>query len=130
MSIYNTFIRSIRIYNCCLWSANANTRKKTDSIHRTQLRRILKNYYPNINSNSELYKNTRTENLSIFVAKRRKTHWGHILRHNEAFKEAYLYLSTVPMKKCRKANYFNTIRNDFGTDMLSILRRKAVEREV
>ena len=97
-----TYIRSILIYNSSSWSENANTKKKIDSIHRKHLRRILKISYPKIISNSELYKITRTENLSIFVAKRRKTHWGHILRHNEAFKKAYLYLSTIPMKKCHK----------------------------
>ena len=130
VSKYNTYIRSIPIYNCRAWSENANIRNKIDTIHRKLLRRILKIYYPKTISNSELYKLTRTENVSNFVAQRSKTHWGHILRQNEAFKDAYLYLSTISMKKYRKANYFKTIRNDFGTDVLSILRRKAVEREV
>ena len=117
MSIYNVYVRFILLYNCSTWVSNNTIKNKPDSFHRRQLRHCFNVYYPKIIKNDHLYELTKQEKLSEFVAKRRVSHLGHILRRNTPTRDTLHYITTMqPKPKCSKqANLKKTYRDDLGS---------------
>ena len=129
IAIYNTYVRSVLVYDASTWVSNVTINNQINIIHRKQLRGALNIRYPKTIHNNDLYALTKTEELSTFIQKRRRAHWGHVLRHDGALYDVYNYVQRQPMKrKNRKNNIFSNIRKDFGTDILQRLKEQADER--
>ena len=97
--------------------SNTTIKNKLDSFHRRQLRQCLNVYYPKIIKNDHLYELTKQEKLSEFVAKRRVSHLGHIIRRNTPTRDTLHYITTLqPKPKCSSsANLTKTYRDDLGS---------------
>ena len=81
--LYEAQVVSVMMYNSSCCAAPKTVMEKLDVVHRRHLRTILKYKYPNIISNSNLYKRCNTEALSARVARDRWRMLGHVLRGPE-----------------------------------------------
>lgn len=80
---YNTFVKSILLYNLAAVAVTDCWLKKVDAFHRKHLRQILHIHYPNTIHNIALYNKTGEIPISVQITGRRWTYFGHALRSNE-----------------------------------------------
>ena len=73
IAIYNTYVRSALVYNASTWMSNVTNNQL--KIFHEQLRSALDIRYPKTIHNNELYSMTKTQEISVFIQKRR-AHWG------------------------------------------------------
>ena len=80
MEIFNAFIRSVYMYNTCLWTVTSKTKNKIDATQRKLLRKALNIKWPTKISNENLMKTTKQEIWSKIIQKQRIRWFGHALR--------------------------------------------------
>ena len=78
------------------WALNQKEVAELEAFHRKQLRSVLGIFYPNIISNEDLYKTTKTERLGIEIIIARWKMLGHVLRmpNKTPAKQAMLWYFT------------------------------------
>ena len=80
LNYFVTFVNSIFLYNCGLWTLTVKLEHQIDTFQRAFLRKILGITYPRKITNVELYKVTQQEPWSTVCRKRRITLFGHTCR--------------------------------------------------
>ena len=75
-----TYIRSIILYNCSIWTPVEEVFKRIEAFERKRLRKLFRVLYPNRMTNNELMKQSDFENIREIIDKRRWSYLGHILR--------------------------------------------------
>lgn len=84
IKIFNSCIKSILLYGAETWKQDENTTKKLQTFVNKSLRKILKIYWPNKITNTELWERTKQTNVSTTV-KEKKWKWiGHTLRKDQS----------------------------------------------
>ena len=94
--LYNAYVKPILTYNMSTWALNQKEVAELEAFHRKQLRSVLGIFYPNIISNEDLYKTTKTERLGIEIIIARWKMLGHVLRmpNKTPAKQAMLWYFT------------------------------------
>ena len=118
--IFNTFVSSIFLYNCELWTVTKHLENKIDIIQRSLLRRILKIKLVDKIRNSKIYECTQTTPWSETTKSRRLSWFGHLLRLPEE----------TPARQALK-EFTRNVKRPVGkpkTIWLSVLK-KDLERE-
>jgi hypothetical protein len=118
LKLYNAFIKPILLYNSATLTAAQININKMDIIHRKHLRIIFGIFYPNIVSNSNLYKisNSRPITDEIFIS--RWKYIGHLLRQSikhpafNVMQNFYQQASPNKNYKGRKITLPKQINND------------------
>ena len=80
----NALIESIFLYNCEVWTLDANLERRIDVFQRSLLRRVLGIRLREHVSNCELYKRAKTIRWSEKVKDRRLSWFGHMCRLPES----------------------------------------------
>ena len=68
-SYLETFVSSIFLYQCCIWTLTVKREREIDIIQRRYLRRLIGIRYPKKITNNELYKITRQTPWSVICKK-------------------------------------------------------------
>ena len=82
LTLYNTLVLPILLYNCATWSLTKKQLHKLDTFHRKQLRRIIGIRWPNKISNIDLYTKCKCSPLSDSLQYKRLKQFGHVLRRD------------------------------------------------
>ena len=77
---FNSFITSIFLYNCELWTMDKKAEHKIDVFQRSLLRRMMKLSWQDKVTNEELYQRTNQTRWSNVIRTRRMAWFGHLLR--------------------------------------------------
>lgn len=77
---FESFVASIFLYNCGLWTTTKEINEKIDVIQRRFLRRILKVRWPKKMTNEKIYEITKQIPWSELVRKRALNWLGHLMR--------------------------------------------------
>ena len=80
LRLYNAYVYPLFIYNLGAVAYTKAQLHKLDTIHRRQLRRLLRIFYPNTIHNKMLYQRCRTAPMSVIHIETRWKLFGHILR--------------------------------------------------
>ncbi|XP_064646185.1 uncharacterized protein LOC135499369 [Lineus longissimus] len=83
LRVFNTYLRSIFLYNSELWTPTAKLEQEIDAFQRTLLRKLLGIRWPQRISNEDLNKKTQLEPWSQDTKRRRLSWFGHLLRLSE-----------------------------------------------
>ena len=131
ISIFNTMISSIFLYNSEIWTMTKAMQEKIDTFQRNNMRRILNIRYPRKIRNEDLYKITKQQPWSEKVKRRRLSFFGHIARlpENAPAKQAVSEFRNTKTKKLRggqKLTWFKLVENDLKT--LNINIEQALEQ--
>ena len=120
-----TYVTSIFLYNCELWTISEDGEANIDGFHRKLLRTTVLNIkWPKKMSNEDVYKITRQSKWSEIIKLRRASWFGHLLRLPETTpaRQALSY-ALKPMSRTRgrpKLNWIRVIteqlKNDFNLD--------------
>jgi hypothetical protein len=81
-------VKSILLYGCKTWQVNQETCKKLKSFVNHCLCRIVKVRWPVIITNDELWKQTNEIEITEQITRYNWNRIGHILRKENAVKEA------------------------------------------
>ena len=82
--IFKTNVMAVLLYGSESWKVTKTICHKLDVFQRRCLRRILRIFWPNVISNTELHRRTDTTPLSMEI-KRRRWRWiGHVSRMEES----------------------------------------------
>ena len=80
---FNTYVKTIFMYNSELWALNKTSNKSIDSFHRRLLREAINRKWPKSQyTNEELYNITKEEPWSETIRRRRMKWTGHLMRLN------------------------------------------------
>ena len=99
ISNISSISRPYYIYSIAAISLKDNEKEKLDSHHRSQLRRLLRIFYPKKISNERLYERTGTNPISIEITKARWSFLGHILRGADQKNTCLHHNGTIFSKK-------------------------------
>lgn len=80
MQVFDAFVRSVYMYNTCLWTVTNRIRNKIDATQRRLLRKAMDIKWPTVITNEELMKTTKQEPWSTIIQKQRIRWLGHALR--------------------------------------------------
>ena len=80
VDLVESLVMSILLYNSCCWGLRKCDIEGIEVLQRHMLRRVCNIKYPEIISNRNLYKVTKTKPASIRIAKGRWQYFGHALR--------------------------------------------------
>ena len=78
--MYNACVVPILTYNLATVGFTLTQERQLNAHHRKQMKHVLGIFYPQKISNEKLYEKTKTEPLSIQIARLRMGLFGHILR--------------------------------------------------
>lgn len=115
--IFDTYISSIYLYNCELWTLTETLETSIDAFQRRLLRSTVLNIrWPRKMRNEDVYRITKQTKWSIEIARRRISWLGHLFRlpENTPAKIA-LNRALEPMKRNRgrpKLMWITMIRNE------------------
>ena len=127
--VFQTYISSIFLYNCEIWSLSETQNKLIDAFQRKQLRYAINIHYPKFITNVKLYEITGAEPWSITIKRRRLNLLGHVLRLDEETPVRQALLEAVePYKRGRgrpPTNWLQTIQKDLADEFI---RRGSVYR--
>ena len=77
---FNTYVMSVLLYNCELWTLTKTLNDKLDAFHRRLLRYAIGAHYPKIIKNEDIYIITEAIPLSNTIKRRRLSWFGHLMR--------------------------------------------------
>ena len=77
---FNTYVMSVLLYNCELWTLTKTLNDKLDAFHRRLLRYAIGAHYPKIIKNEDIYVITESIPLSNTIQRRRLSWFGHLMR--------------------------------------------------
>ena len=80
--MYNACIKPILMYNTSAMASTQVIMEKLNTTHRRQLRHLLNIFYPIKISNTELYRATKQQTISLQITESRWKLFGHILRQH------------------------------------------------
>ena len=80
MKIFDCLVRSIYMYNACLWTVTETIKKQIDAFQRKMLRIAINIRYPQIITNNKLIEITKQEPWSKTIDKQRLKWYGHCKR--------------------------------------------------
>ena len=80
MKIFDCLVRSIYMYNSCLWTVTVTMEKQIDAFQRKLLRIAINIRYPKIIKNTELIELTKQTPWSQMIAIQRLRWFGHLQR--------------------------------------------------
>ena len=80
MTIFDCLVRSVYMYNACLWAVTDTIQKQIDSTQRKLLRIAINIRYPKIISNEKLMEITKQKPWSQIIARQRLKWYGHCQR--------------------------------------------------
>lgn len=80
LRLYRAYVESTMLYNIGCAGFSAAGWDKLDAVQRRHLRGMLRVYWPNQLSNSEVYTRTAVERWSVTACRRRWQQLGHVLR--------------------------------------------------
>ena len=122
--VFDTFVTSVFLFNCELWTLRKAQEEQIDTFQRKQLRRIIKIRWPRIISNQNLYDIIKVEKWSKEIKRRRLSWLGHLLRlPEEATTKRTLYEALRPVKKPKgkpKLTWLGLIDKDLGGQGLNV----------
>ena len=120
--IFNTNVKSVLLYGSETWKTTKAIIKQLQTFINKCLRKILKIYWPDTISNTELLKRTNQEEIGT-VIKRKTWRWiGHTLRKNngDITKQALDWTPQGTRKRGRpKETWRRSIQSDLNTNGLS-----------
>jgi hypothetical protein len=133
VTYFVTFVNSIFLYNCGLWTLTTKLEYRIDVFQRLFLRRILGVRYPKKITNIELYKVTKQEPWSTICRRRRLTLFGHICRLPEQA-PARITLQEVirPVKHMiggQRLTYIRRVKSDFHKVNISIEQAQRIAQD-
>ena len=80
-----TYVQSIFLYNCEIWTTSHNNIQEIDAFHRRMIRQYVLNIkWPNIIKNEEIYENMKITPWSHIIQHRRLNWFGKVARANNA----------------------------------------------
>ena len=116
LRVFDTYISSVFLYNCELWTLTKALEQEIDIFQRKQLRRLLNISWPRKRRNEELYEITKMKKWSVEIKRRRLSWLGHLLRlPDETPAKQSLYESLRKVKKPRgksKLTWLGLINSD------------------
>lgn len=116
--VLNTYVKSIFLYNCEIWTVTKEIENSIDVFQRTLLRRTFKIFWPDKVSNMELYVRAGMTEWSREVKKRRLKWLGHLLRlPEETPARQALHQAMLPVKRPRgkpKTTWVSLIRKELA----------------
>ena len=116
--VLNTYVKSIFLYNCEIWTVTKEIENSIDVFQRTLLRRTFKIFWPDKVSNMELYVRAGMTEWSREVKKRRLKWLGHLLRlPEETPARQALHQSMLPVKRPRgkpKTTWVSLVRRELA----------------
>ena len=80
VSIFNTMISSVFLYNSEIWTKTKDMEEAIDTYQRINLRKILNIRYPRKLTNEMLYNATNQKPWSNIVKRQRLSFFGHMAR--------------------------------------------------
>ena len=83
IKLYKSMVKHVLTYNLKACGFTVHDRKKLDSFHRRQLKRVLGITWPNKIKSEKLYKITKSKPLSVEITESRWQYFGHVLRMDE-----------------------------------------------
>jgi hypothetical protein len=80
IKIFNACVKSVLLYGCETWLVTSEIRHKMQTFVNRCLRYILRIWWPNIISNTDLWRVTGQEDINLEIRKRKFRWIGHTLR--------------------------------------------------
>ena len=121
MRLFRTYVTSVFMYNCEIWTLTKKLENDIDIFHRKFLRNILNIKYPYVIRNEELYKRTNEEPWSNIIRRRRLRWTGHLHRIPEnypawiAFEESQRISGTMKKTRGNKLTWKKQMTNDLSS---------------
>ena len=114
--VLNTYIKSIFLYNCEIWTITKELENSIDIFQRTLMRRAFNIYWRDKISNEEIYNRAGVTEWSIEIKKRRLKWLGHLLRlPDETPARQALHQTLLPIKRPRgkpKTTWISMIKKE------------------
>ena len=110
----------ILLYNARTWGLTKKESEALNAFHRKQLRKIMDIHWQDKITNKKLYEITKSKPITIHIAKRRCSLFGHILRREEdipaqlAMDNYYDKTKTELYRGRRPVNLQNIINQDIS----------------
>ena len=121
--IYNSNVKSVLLYGSECWRVVQSDMKRLDAFNNRYLRRIWGIFGPNVMSNKNLYKTTKTRCLTDEIKCRRMRWLGYVLRM-EPDRTAKIALRWTPTGKRKpgwpKATLRRTITSELAEKHLTL----------
>ena len=120
LKLHRTLVKSVLTYNLKTCGFTEYDRKKLDSFHRRQLKRILGISWPNTIRTRTLYKKTKSKPLSIEITEARWQYLGHVLQMDANAPArramAWYFVQEGPSKQRgrKRMTIVETINNDIS----------------
>ena len=83
IKIFNACVISVLLYGCETWLVTSEIRRKKQIFVNRCLRYILRIWWPNIISNTDLWRVTDQEDINLEIRKRKFRWIGHTLRKED-----------------------------------------------
>jgi len=80
LRIFNTKVKAVPLYGCETWKNSKNITTKLQVFINKSLRKILRIFWPDRITNSELWKRTKQPRIDLQIRKRKWGWLGHTLR--------------------------------------------------
>ena len=114
--IYNSNVKSVLLYGSECWRVIQSNMKRLDAFNNRCLRRICGIYWPNVISNKDLFKVTKTRCLTDDIKCRRMRWLGHVFRM-EPDRTAKIALRCTPLGKRKPGRPRTTWRRTITTEL-------------
>ena len=99
IAIFNSCVKPVLLYGCETWGLTRAIINKLQTFVNRCLRRIIKCFWPNVISNSELLRSTNQSPILQDILKRKYGWIGHTLRSNNNIAK---YALTYNPQGCRR----------------------------
>lgn len=109
LKIFNSCVIPVLTYGCESWKATKALERKLDNFENKCLRRILNLKWSDFRPNTQIRQETKQENVSNFIRKRRWNYIGHTLRMDER-RLPYQSLIWTPEGKRKRGRPRETLR--------------------
>ena len=130
--IYSSNVKSVLLYGSECWRVVQSDMKRLDAFNTRCLRRICGIFWPNIISNKDLYKTTKTRCLTDEIKCRRMRWLGHVLRM-EPDRTAKIALRWTPPGKRKpgrpKTTWRRTITSELAENHLTLGEAQHMARD-
>jgi hypothetical protein len=128
--MYNACIKPILTYNTSCMATTQAVMEKMNSIHRKHLRHLLNIFYPVHITNTELYRVTKQQTISIQLTEARWKLFGHILRQNSdtiTNEIMFKYFENQQEDKIKTTKLPNSLPVQLNRDLKSINERLTLQ---
>ena len=114
--VFNTYIRSIFLYNAEVWTLTKGLNECIDAFQRRLIRIVLNVVWPKTLSNRDLYRRTKVTKWSKIIRRKRLSWLGHLLRLDRNTPAVIAFAEALkPQKKPsgrQKQTWFRQMKED------------------